>query len=243
MPETDGHMAGQIVALLPVQAVNSRSSRSDLAMLAGKPLFVWVLETLLSLPVIDRVVINTDAELAIAQSGLRPGPRVMIRSRAPDLRGEVSINQIIADDLAAVPADTYLMTHPTNPLLRASTVAEALDRFTVRRAERAADSLFSVTRIQARLYDANGIPFNHDPGKLLRTSALAPYFEENGNFYIFDSASFAATGSRIGTSPEMFETPRMESYSATTRADWFLTESLARRIKAGEPMEALREDV
>jgi hypothetical protein len=42
----------KVIALLPVQELNPRSSRSDLAMMAGKPLFFWVLETLLSLPVI-----------------------------------------------------------------------------------------------------------------------------------------------------------------------------------------------
>jgi CMP-N-acetylneuraminic acid synthetase len=232
---------GDVVALLPVQALNTRSYRSDLAMMAGKPLFVWVLDTLLALPQISRVVINTDAELAIAQSGLRPGPRVTIRSRAQELRGDVSINKIIADDISVTPATTYLLTHPTNPLLRTSTIEDAIVHFTKQRAEGAADSLFSVTRIQARLYRGDGAPLNHDPNQLRRTSALEPYFEENGNIYLFDGQSFAATGSRIGLQPEMFETPRIESVNTDAREDWFLAESLARRVRAGEHLETWRD--
>lgn len=231
---------GPVVALLPIQQLNARSFKSDFAMMAGKPLFAWVLETLLAVPQIDKIVINTDAEFPLAQSGIRLPAHVTVRPRAQELRGDVSINAIIADDIAATPADTYLMTHTTNPLLRASTITDALARFEAARSSGAADSLFSVSRIQARLYDETGGALNHDPANLQRTSALSPYFEENSNLYLFDHASFAATGARIGTKPEMFETPRMESYSAQARADWFLTESLARRIKAGEPLENQR---
>ncbi len=230
-----------IVALLPIQAPRPDMFKSDFAMMAGKPLFAWVLETLLAVPSIDRIILNTDAEFPLAQSGIRLPDRVQVRSRAAALRGDVSINAIIADDIATQPADTYVMTHTTNPLLRRSTLEEALERFAEGRRSGVADSLFSVSRIQARLYDQSGGALNHNPSNLQRTADLPPYFEENSNLYVFDADSFAATGGRIGACPQMFETPRMESYSAKTRADWFLTESLARRLKAGEAIEPLRE--
>lgn len=209
-------------------------------MMAGKPLFAWVLDTLLSVPQIDIVVINTDAEFSLAKSGIRLPDRVLLRPRSAELRGDIAINTIIADDMAAVPADTYLMTHTTNPLLRRSTIEMAIAQFETARSSGAADSLFSVSRIQARLYDGSGVALNHDPADLQRTSALAPYFEENSNLYLFDQTSFVAMGARIGAKPKMLETPRMESYSAKTREDWFLTESLARRVRAGEALERLR---
>jgi CMP-N-acetylneuraminic acid synthetase len=75
--------------------------------LAGKPLFRWILDTLLSIEAIDRVVINTDARHILAENGLTDGPRVMIRDRRPEICGDtVSMNLILADDLAAVSADT-----------------------------------------------------------------------------------------------------------------------------------------
>jgi CMP-N-acetylneuraminic acid synthetase len=232
---------GSVVALLPIQQMNAKSFKSNFAMMAGKPLFAWVLETLLAVPQIDRIVINTDAEFSLARSGIRLPAHVTVRPRADALCGEnVSINAILADDIAAIPADTYLMTHTTNPLLRASTITDALARFEAARSSGAADSLFSVSRIQARLYGETGVALNHDPADLQRTSTLAPYFEENSNLYLFDRTSFDVTGGRIGAKPQMFETPRMESYSAQARADWFLTESMARRIKAGEALESQR---
>jgi len=230
----------KVIALLPVQELNPRSGRSDLAMMAGKPLFFWVLETLLSLPVIDKVVINTDAELALTQWGLRPSTRVIIRSRPEHLRGEVSINRIIEDDIGAFPAATYFMTHPTNPLLRSSTIISAIERFLSNRVDGSADSLFSVTRIQARLYTKSGTALNHDPKLLKRTSALDPYFEENSNIFLFDTQSFQATNSRIGAHPAMFETPRLESINVDSQEAWFLAESLARRVKSGDRLENWR---
>ena len=47
------------------------------------------------------------------------------------------------------------------------------------------DSLFSVTKIQKRLYDQLGRAVNHKPEILLRTQDLPPLYEENSCIYIF----------------------------------------------------------
>jgi hypothetical protein len=53
---------------------------------------------------IDEVVINTDARHILAQNGLIEGGRVRIRDRKPELCGDtVSMNLILADDIAACP--------------------------------------------------------------------------------------------------------------------------------------------
>src|SRR6185436_16578659 len=96
----------------------------------GKPLFRWILDTLLSIEEIASVVINTDARAILADNGLADGARVAIRDRKPEICGDfVSMNLVLADDVAAVPADYYLMTHVTNPLLGAASIRGALARF------------------------------------------------------------------------------------------------------------------
>ncbi|MFN6977566.1 MAG: cytidylyltransferase domain-containing protein, partial [Gemmobacter sp.] len=95
--------------------------------LHGKPLFRWILESLLAIEAVDEVVINTDARAILAENGLVDGPRVTIRDRRGDLCGDtVSMNLILADDIAAIAADTYLMTHTTNPMLSTATIRAAL---------------------------------------------------------------------------------------------------------------------
>lgn len=219
-----------LVALLPMKANSERVPGKNFRALAGKPLFRWVLDTLLSVAEIDRVVINTDARAILAGHGLVEGPRVLIRDRRPEICGDhVSMNLVLADDLAAVPSETYLMTHTTNPLLSAATVREALQRYRRGVAGGSADSLFTVRKLQTRFYRADGSPVNHDPDRLVRTQDLEPWFEETSSLYLFSGASFAARQARIGARPLLHEISRIEAVDIDDADDWAVAEALARR--------------
>ena len=217
-----------LVALLPMKAHSERVTSKNFRSFAGKPLYHWILDTLLSLPEIDQVVINTDARALLQQTGLTESSRVAIRDRKPELCGDhVSMNRILADDLAAVPAQTYLMTHVTNPLLGAQTIRQALAAFRAAQTEGTADSLFSVKKYKTRFYRADGSAVNHDPANLIRTQDLEPWFEENSNLYVFTPESFADTGARIGKKPLLFETPKLESADIDDLDDWTIAEAVA----------------
>lgn len=210
-----------------MKANSERVKGKNFRPLAGKPLFRWILDTLLALPRVTRVVINTDARAVLAENGLQDGERVTIRDRKPELCGDlVSMNLILADDIAAVPADLYLMTHTTNPLLSAATINRAIEAL---EAQPDRDSLFSVNRIQTRFYRADGSAVNHDPDRLIRTQDLEPWFEENSCLYLFSRDSFGATGARIGRRPVLFETPPLESLDIDEPHDWELVAALAER--------------
>lgn len=199
----------------------------------GKPLFRWILDTLLELPEISQVVINTDARQILESNGLAESDRVMIRDRKPELCGDyVSMNLVLEDDLSNVEADAYLMTHVTNPLLRAETIRAGLERFLAASQDGSADSLFSVSRVQGRFYRSDGTAVNHDPENLIPTQELEPWFEENSNLYVFTRESFSSTKARIGKKPVMYETPRLESIDIDTPDDWDLAVAVAQLTQA-----------
>ncbi len=217
------------VALLPIKAHSARVSGKNFRSFAGKPLFRWILDTLLSVDEIDQVVINTDAREILAEHGLTDSDCVLIRDRKPDICGDlVSMNLVLADDVANVPADVYLMTHTTNPLLSASTIRGAVNAFNEARQAGKADSLFTVNKFQTRFYRADTSPVNHDPKNLIRTQDLEPWFGENSNLYLFTKESFVQTGARIGEKPMLFETPRSESADIDDQEGWDLAETLAK---------------
>jgi len=232
------HAPAGLAALLPIKAHSERVPAKNFRHLAGKPLFRWMLDTLLSLEEIDRIIINTDARRLMEANGLTREPRIVIRDRSPELCGDsVSMNLILADDISSVAADLYLMTHVTNPLLSAATIRRALSAFTKAAASGTADSLFAVTRHQSRFYDRSGGPINHDPDTLVRTQELEPLFEENSGLYLFTRGSFSTTKARIGRRPIMFETPAVESLDIDEASDWDLVEAFAttRRSNPDDP--------
>ncbi|MBM9613655.1 acylneuraminate cytidylyltransferase family protein [Desulfobulbus rhabdoformis] len=210
-----------IVALLPMKANSERVKGKNFREFCGKPLFQWILDSLLAVDAIDKVVINTDARSILAENGLLETERIIIRDRKPEICGNhVSMNLVLADDVANVDADTYLMTHTTNPLMSPETIQKALAAFNEAQAAGTADSLFTVDKVQTRFYRSDCSPVNHDPDNLLPTQHLEPWFEENSNLYLFTRDSFSQTQARIGKKPMMFESPAFESVDIDTPADW-----------------------
>lgn len=210
-----------------MKANSQRVKGKNFKVINGKPLFRWILDTLLDIEEIDLVVINTDARSILAENGLTDSDRVLIRDRRPDLCGdEVSMNLILADDIEAVSAETYLMTHTTNPLLKAATILNGMTKYKEGVDGNRADSLFTVNKVQTRFYREDASPVNHDPDNLIQTQDLEPWYEENSNLYIFSADSFRKTNARIGRCPLLHVMPTLEASDIDTPEDWKLAEAL-----------------
>ena len=139
------------------------------------------------------------------------------------------MNQVLRHTAAQVEADYFLQTHSTNPLLRPATISRAIQAFF---ASQEHDSLFSVTRLQTRLYDHSGQPINHDPSVLLRTQDLLPVYEENSNLYIFAKKTILGEGQRIGRKPLMFEIDKIEAWDIDIEADFIIAEEFFKKSLA-----------
>jgi len=218
-------MKNKIVALLPMKANSERVKGKNFRELAGKPLFKWILDSLLAVGEIDKVVINTDARHILAENGLVESDRVVIRDRKPGLCGDmVSMNLILADDIQAFDADTYIMTHTTNPLITSETIRAGLKTLADNPDK---DSLFTVNKFQTRFYRGDCSAVNHDPDNLLRTQDLEPWYEENSCLFYFTQESFMTTKARIGKHPLMMVTPPLESLDIDEPQDWEMVAALA----------------
>ena len=215
----------KINALLPMKGHSERVPNKNIRHFAGRPLYHRIAETLQACDHIESILINTDSDL-IAEDAKTRFPKVRVIQRPAALQGDfVEMNEIIGYDLSMNDGEHYLQTHSTNPLLTASTVEAAIERYFS--ALDRYDSIFSVTRLQTRLYWASGEPINHNPRELLRTQDLPPVFEENSNFYLFSKTSFAAAGNkRIGLRPLMFPMEKLEAVDIDEEVDFRLAEVL-----------------
>ena len=175
----------------------------------GKPLFEHVLSSLLRAEHINQVVINTDSDV-IKEICLKKFPQVVVHDRPVHLKdGNIAMNDVIADDLKRTNAEYFLQTHSTNPMISSSRFDEAIAAFFDAFPQH--DSMFSVTRLQTRLWDELARPINHNKDILLRTQDLPPVFEENSCFYLFHRKTIENNGLRIGRRPLMFELDKLET--------------------------------
>jgi len=145
------------------------------------------------------------------------------------------MNEILLNDIEQVPADFYLQTHSTNPLLSPETISQAIQAFL---ADRERTSLFSVTRMQTRLWTEDGKPINHNPAELLRTQDLPPIFEENSCIYLFKRETLLNYKNRLGDKPRVFEIDPAEAWDIDEELDMTIVESLLARRSSMDSGEA-----
>lgn len=221
------YMPPTIFAFVPMRHNSQRVPHKNFRVLAGKPLFHYILETLMACPQIAGIAVDTDSPEIVR--GLRENfPDVQVLLRPEHLRApQVPMNEVLLHDTAQIPADFYLQTHSTNPLLRPETVQRALTTFLAQYP--AYDSLFSVTRLQTRLWDSLTRAINHNPSILLQTQDLPPVYEENSCIYIFRRETLAQRHNRLGERPLMFEIPRLEAVDIDEEADFEIADALMRR--------------
>ena len=219
----------KLAALVPMRHHSQRVPGKNYRPLAGKPLFHHIIETLLAVPEIDGIAVDTDSEPVM--DGLsRHFPQVKIISRPENLRSDaVPMNDILIYDTDQVQAGFYLQTHSTNPLLKPETVSRAIKSFLADYPAR--DSLFSVTRLQTRLYDQNGRAINHNPEVLIQTQDLPPVYEENSCLYIFTRENLLKRHHRIGEKPMMFEIDADEAWDIDAELDFEICDFLLSRLK------------
>lgn len=217
----------KIVALVPMRHVSQRVPGKNYRPLAGKPLFHHIIGTLMDVPEIDEIVVDTDSPNVI--DGLREQfPAVKVLERPDRLRADdLPMNEVLAYDVDQVEADFYLQTHSTNPLLRAETISRAVNTFTGHYPVH--DSLFSVTGLRTRLWDQLGRAVNHNPDVLLQTQDLPPVYEENSCIYIFTQQTLKERRNRLGARPLMFEIDYAEAWDIDTELDFEIVEFLMER--------------
>ena len=213
-----------VYALMPMKGESERVPNKNMRLFNGMPLCSIMLDVLTSSSLIDKVIVNTDSDV-IKKFVESKYDKVIVVDRPEELQGhDVSMNKIIAHDIQHFPADLYLQTHSTNPLLKEETIAAAIEKFIANIAIK--DSLFSVTRFQTRFYTENGEALNHDPEVLIKTQDLPVLYEENSCIYIFTKEAFEKSKRRIGDNPILFEIDQLEAVDIDVEEEFVLAEKL-----------------
>ncbi len=217
----------KLAALVPMRHHSQRVPGKNYRPLAGKPLFHHIIEALLAVPEIETVMVDTDSE-PVMDGVRRFFPTVKLIQRPEHLRADdVPMNDILLHDIAQVDADFYLQTHSTNPLLQADTISRGIRDFFADYPKY--DSLFSVTRLQTRLYFKDGRAINHDPTVLIQTQDLPPVYEENSCLYLFTRENLIKRHHRIGVKPFMFEIDKAEAWDIDEELDFEITDFLMKK--------------
>ena len=222
-----------MIALLPIKEHSERIPEKSFEKIGFKPLFSFIIDSLINSQHISKIVINTDSERIINEIGkLYPTDSIHFIDRPKELRGDlVPMNDIIKHDINQFETNLFIQTHITNPLLKTKTIDNAILFYK----NNTYDSIVSVNEHKSRFYDSKYNPINHDgSSNILRTQDLKPLYEENSCFYIFSKDSFIKSGNnRIGNKPFYFTINKLESIDI----DYYEDLQLARALYKGDELK------
>lgn len=217
----------KIDIFIPLKGKSQRVPGKNMRPFGGRPLFHTILATLEQAKRIGGVYIDTDSEVIGESASTFESVTVLMRK--PELLGhDISVNWLIKDFLVDHPDIEHLgQTHCTNPLLSVATIDAAVAAY-LKNPE--ATSLFTVTRIQARLYDKDIKALNHNPDELLPTQDLDPIYLENSNLYLFEREAFFEEDARITSKAMMWEMDPYEAVDIDEEKDFRMAEALHRSM-------------
>ena len=217
-------MINKVIAILPMRLGSKRVKNKNIRKINNKLLFEYILNTLQQSKHIDEIVINTDIPKYFFKHVKRKN--ITFINRNKKLRGNCNMNEVIKDTLNQIQGNIFIQTHATNPLLNFKTLDKAIDYF--RKNKKKYDSIFSVTRLQKRLWDNNTKPINHKTKDIPTTQNLSKIYEENSCFYIFTRKSFIYNNNRIGKIPKMYEISKIESHDIDEEEDINIADIMTR---------------
>jgi len=198
---------------------------------AGKPLYRYIIDSLVKCPSLRSIVIDTDSP-TIVHDAERHYPKLQLFERPPHLRDDtVPMNDVLLNTVEQIEADWYLQTHSTNPLLSSDTIEKAIHTL-LEQSDRY-DSLFAATPVQNRFWDIQANPINHEPDTLLRTQDLSPIYMENSCIYIFNKQVLRQRHNRIGSRPLIFPIDLPEAWDIDNPIDFDIAEFLYKRKHPG----------
>ena len=123
--------------------------------------------------------------------------------------------------ISEVDADIYILAHATSPFIRTSTIANAVEKVE----SGLHDSAFSAKCEQSfAWYD--GKPLNYSPTHVPRTQDLEAVYIETSAFFIFRREVWLNAKRRIGQTPYMAVTDRIESMDIDNPDDFTLAEAI-----------------
>jgi CMP-N-acetylneuraminic acid synthetase len=223
-------MDKKITALVPMRHHSQRVPGKNFRLLNGQPLYAHILTSLAKVPEISHILVDTDSQ-EITEGIKQNFPAVQCVLRPEALRADdIPMNEILMHDTGLVESDFFLQTHSTNPLLQAETISKAIQ--TLLGIYPAYDSLFSVTRLQTRLWDGLGRAVNHNPNILLQTQDLPPIYEENSCLYIFTRDTLAQKRNRLGDRPYLFVIDADEAWDIDEEIDFKMVDLLIQARKS-----------
>lgn len=209
------------VIVIPIKTNNQRLPGKNTMILAGKPLYQYLFDTVRDIG-IDVVIDSSDDKILSIARNYNFGT---IKRDTSLNSPETSGNDLILNQIKNLNLDddcTLGQFFVTTPFLEKNTIKKAFS--TLEKNKKT--SCFGLYTVYDRFWYQSE-PVNHNPKSLVGTQYMNPLFREAG-FYIFKVGAFLSEKSRITENFVNFEVNETECIDIDTNIDFIFAESYAK---------------
>jgi len=227
----------KIVALIPLRKGSKSIPHKNIKIIAGKPLFYWVLEELLHTKYLDDIYISTDDPEVVKLSERFESVKILKRPAYLSM-DTTPTEEVMIHFSQTVEYDVLVTVQATNPFLTSEDLTSALELFF----HEGYDSMLSGV-ITKRFYwnPKTGEPLNYDYRNRPRRQEFDGIFMENGAFYITKREILLSTRNRLGGKIGFFSMPVISSFEIDEPEDWDIVEYLLTKYKKGRFLQKIKK--
>lgn len=211
----------KVVAFVPIKMNNERLPGKNTKKFSnGKPLILYILETLKKVKGIDDIYVYCSNETI--KEYIPENVIYLKRDEYLD-KSTTSFNEVLKCFANDVDADIYVLTHATAPFIEAESFEKGIEAVK----NNGFDSALSVRKLQEFLWK-EGKPFNYDPVHIPRTQDLEPIFTETCGMYIYKSELMKTEGRRVGYHPFLVEVSNYEACDINNPEDFEMADLISK---------------
>ena len=219
----------KITAVIPVRKGSQRVRDKNLRPFAGTSLLDVKIKSLLQVPEIDAIVVNTNSEAAIEfVEEEYAGTKVTFHRRDEYYASSQCSGSEFFKHLGEVTdTDIFIYAPCTSPFVKPETVSACIKKFLEDKGEH--DCVSTVSSVKEFLW-LNGKALNYDPLNAPNSQNLPDVVALNFGTTVVKRDSLIKNHNIIGKKPDFVKTSDIEAIDIDTPLDFYIAEQLYQKI-------------
>lgn len=209
----------KICAIVPLKTNSTRLPNKNFLPLAGKPLFMHILESLHNVEEIDGIYLYTSDLSCIDY--LPDFVTPLIRPQRLD-GDNILANELFEYAVTRVESEYIVLCQAPAPFVSSKTIKSGIQAVT----EGAYDSAMAVRRIQTFCWH-EGSPVNYNPEQISQTQNLSPVYEETSGLYVFKRSDYLKSGTRVNGRVKFLEVDYKEAIDIDNPEDFLVAHHMS----------------
>jgi spore coat polysaccharide biosynthesis predicted glycosyltransferase SpsG/CMP-N-acetylneuraminic acid synthetase len=217
--------------MIPARAGSKTIPKKNLRLLAGKPLFSYVLETLSTIAEKNQIIVSTDDEEIVELAA----PSALIHHRSASASDDAATLDDTAMEVArylqknhgANSEDVFVTVQPTSPFITPETIQKAVKK----QRQKNVDTVITVKDDRHLRWTKTGnksIPLYEER---VNRQQMQPVFAETGGVISTSIGYLLQHGSRIGKNISLIEVDEREGLDIDNYSDWALAEYWKKKLR------------